>query len=160
MTHWGTDGGSGWLDRFFSSLVKLHGQEMLDRIDFLGQHDFSGSINRILLQSRAAYRKYGRKIYLSEFAVAAEHTGGLRAPNNDFMKEALPKLDQAPEIERYAWFSTLNDAKVITYVGETSLLNYVGATNIWRNAWTSITTTGSIYAAPQLYQTDRTKFVI
>ena len=150
MTSWDTGGSSDWLEQFFGNLTKLHGQEMANRIDFLGQHDFSGNADRIIIKAKAAYRRYGRKVYLSEFAVISLRTGGRRAPNNDFMREVLPLLDKTDVIERYAWFSTVNDANVITYVGETSLLKYAGATNIWRDAWGSITTTGEIYAGPQI----------
>ena len=151
MTYWDSGGSSEWLEQFFRNLTKLHGQEMADRIDFLGQHDFSGNPGRIISKAKAAYRRYGRRVYLSEFAVRAGRTsGGRRAPNNDFMRKALPLLDKSSAIERYAWFSTLNDANVITYIGETSLLKYAGATNIWRDAWASVTTTGGIYAGPRI----------
>ena len=151
MTHWRPeDGSSDWLDEFFDHLNKLHGPEMATRIDFLAQHDFTGNIQNIMDKAKALYRKYGRKIYLTEFAVKAKRTKGLRAPTNDFLKKALPHLDNLYAIERYAWFSTLNDAAESIYVGESSLIKYPEGVNKWqRNAWSSRTTTGDIYAAPE-----------
>jgi hypothetical protein len=101
MTHWDESGGSPWLDEFFGNLSDARAKN----IQFLAQHDYSGNAKLIIAKANAAYKKYGRRIWLTEFAVGS---GKDRAANDKFMGEVLPLLDATDSIYRYAWFSTRN----------------------------------------------------
>jgi hypothetical protein len=101
MTHWDETGGSPWLDQFFGNLSDTR----LARIKFLGQHDYTGSATGIIARAEAAYKRYGKKVWLTEFSVGS---GGGRAANDDFLAKVLPLLDASDAVARYAWFSTRN----------------------------------------------------
>lgn len=58
MTHWGSDGGSDWLDQFFGNLSAARAKN----IAYLAQHDYSGDAKGIVTRADAAYKKYGRKV--------------------------------------------------------------------------------------------------
>ncbi|AUF82697.1 glycosyl hydrolase [Tetraselmis virus 1] len=115
MAKWGNDGGSEWLDTFLSLIP----ERMRAKIEFLGQHDYSGNPNVIVKRSKAAFKKYKRKIWLTEFAVGF----GLPRRNNDyFMKRVLPVLDSERTVFRYAWYSMRNQPR--PWVDESSLFPY------------------------------------
>ena len=139
MTHWSSDGGSPWLDEFFGNLSK----EELGRIKYLAQHDYSGNPSGIVAKAKAAHKKYGRKIWLTEFAVG---NGAARERNDAFLRNALPLLDGSDSIARYAWFSTRNEPK--GWVAQSSLLPPVakGAGEEEEDPSMTPTTTGEIYA--------------
>jgi len=101
MTHWGADGGSEWLDAFFGNLSDTRKAN----IKFLAQHDYDGNASALIAKANAAYKKYNRKVWLTEFAVGF---GKDRATNDAYMKELLPMLDAAESVARYAWYSTRN----------------------------------------------------
>ena len=113
MTHWDATGGSPWLDQFLGNISS----EQASRIEFLAQHDYSGNAKGIVGKADAALKKYGRRIWLTEFSVGS---GADRAVNDKFAKEALPLFDAADSIARYSWFSTRN--KPAAWVNESNLL--------------------------------------
>ena len=163
MVGWSSKGGSDWLDEFFQHLSP----EMRDRIEFLAQHDYSGSARRIKRNADACYKKYGKKVWLTEFAVGKRALTGKkeiasRADQNKFMRKALDLFDSADSIYRYAWYSTRNGnyrptynadgtwKSEIAYVTESSLLPSKGKKEKNRWDWEMWpTTTGSIYAPKQ-----------
>jgi len=101
MTHWDADGGSWWLDAFFGNLSDAR----KSNIKYIAQHDYSGNASGIIAKANAAYKKYNRKLWLTEFSVGY---GKDRAHNDAFMKTILPQLDAAESVYRYAWYSTRN----------------------------------------------------
>ena len=159
MVGWSSRGGSGWLEEFLSLLSP----QMRDRIEFLSQHDYSGSVKRIKKNADACYEKYGKKVWLTEFAVGRRSLGGnrmiaSREDQNTFLRKALRMLDSADSIYRYAWYSTRNGnfrptynsdgswASELAYVTESSLLP---PGNKQKNRWDwkmAPTSTGSVYA--------------
>jgi hypothetical protein len=66
--------------------------------------------NRFLAKLDAVHEKYGKPIWITEFAVAdwnAERPGTNRYSEEvviEFMKAVLPELERRPFVERYAWF--------------------------------------------------------
>ena len=162
MVGWNSRGGSGWLEEFLSLLSP----QMRNRIEFLSQHDYSGDVKRIKRNADASYKKYGKKIWLTEFAVGRRSLGGnrmiaSRETQNTFLRKALKMLDSAESIHRYAWYSTRNGnfrptynsdgsfASELAYVTESSLLP---PGNRKKNRWDwgmKPTSTGSIYAPKQ-----------
>jgi hypothetical protein len=156
MVSWNAEGGSDWLDEFFALLDP----KLKARIEFLGQHDYSGNVNQIKRRSEAAYAKYGRRVWLNEFAVGRLALKGeekaSRTQQNNFLKEALPMLDSTFAIYRYAWYSTRNgdyrravngawNQSETAYVTRSSLLK---AADEDKDRWEwemRPTSTGSIY---------------
>jgi len=117
MTHWDTSG-SIWLDQFFGNCSQSQGCDP-SLIKYVGFHDYSGNAEKIIENADAAFKKYGRKVWLTEFAVGDDKN---RAANDAFMQEVLPKLEKADSIFRYAWFSTRNAPG--SWVAESNLLPY------------------------------------
>ena len=113
MTKWDAEGGSVWLDQFLGNLS----EDQRGRIRYLAQHDYSGNPSGIVAKAQAAHKKYGRKIWLTEFAVG---NGADRESNDKFLAKALPLLEACDSVARYAWFSTRNEPKA--WVAESSLL--------------------------------------
>jgi hypothetical protein len=113
MTHWDETGGSPWLDQFFGNLS----DSRKANIKFLGQHDYSGNPTGIIAKAEAAYKKYGRKVWLTEFSVGS---GKGRSANDAFMEQILPLLDASEAVDRYAWYSTRNAPA--SWVNESFLL--------------------------------------
>ena len=101
MTHWDETGGSPWLDQFLGNLSDAR----KSNIKYLAQHDYSGDADGVIARANAAYKKYGRQIWLTEFSVGS---GAGRAANDAFMAKVLPQLDAADSVFRYAWYSTRN----------------------------------------------------
>eukprot|EP00035_Acanthoeca_spectabilis_P029627 m.5893 g.5893 ORF g.5893 m.5893 type:complete len:451 (+) comp3761_c0_seq1:64-1416(+) len=115
MTHWDDSGGSPWLDQFLGNLSS----DLRSRIKFLAQHDYSGGIDTIITRADAAYKKYGLKVWLTEFAVGSS---AARPKNDAFIAAALPKLDAADSVARYAWFSARNVGTPKDWVYQSNLL--------------------------------------
>ena len=115
MTHWDSTGGSPWLDQFFGNLSA----PLAKRILYLAQHDYSGGGQGIISRADAAYRRYGRKVWLTEFSVGK--SAG-RAANDRFAAEVLPLLDEAESVARYAWYSARNRPDPDGWVNASSLL--------------------------------------
>jgi hypothetical protein len=113
MTHWDDTGGSPWLDHFLGNLSDAR----KSRIKFLGQHDYSGSPTQIIAKAEAAFKKYKRKIWLTEFSVGS---GKGRSVNDAFMNKILPLLDASEAVDRYAWYSARNAPG--SWVNESALL--------------------------------------
>ena len=49
------------------------------------------------------YKRYGRKVWLNEFAVCCTREESVVT---DFVKEIVPRLEQADFVYRYSWFIT------------------------------------------------------
>jgi len=117
MTHWYEDG-SPWYDDFFSNCTALEGCDP-SSIKYVGFHDYDGKPDEIIQKADAAYKRYGRKIWLTEFSVGSQEHRGTQ---NAFLKEIIPKLEAAESVFRYAWYSTRNAPA--DWVAESSLLPY------------------------------------
>jgi hypothetical protein len=116
MARWGP-AGSLWLDFFIGNCTALPGCEP-SSIKYLAFHDYSGSPAQIIAKANAAFQKYRRKIWLTEFAVG--NGRGSRTHNDNFMRQVLPLLDKTDSIYRYAWYSTRNQES--TFVESSNLL--------------------------------------
>jgi hypothetical protein len=103
----------GWLDRFMTG-TREHGL----RVDFVALHWYGSDFT----DARAAaldlceylasvYDRYGKPIWLTEYALAdftrgvARATYPTRAQQKAFVDASVPMLDALPFVERYAWFA-------------------------------------------------------
>jgi hypothetical protein len=100
----------GWLDRFMTG-AHDHGY----RVDFVALHwygaDFSdAAVGQLQSYLRAVHDRYGRPIWLTEFALIRWDSSGhatypSTAQQVRFISRALAMLGGLSYVERYAWFA-------------------------------------------------------
>jgi len=91
-------GNTNWFDPFFQAC-----EELGCRIDYLATHDYEGKANHVMNRLEMLYNRYGKKIWLTEFAKCC--TRSLQEVE-DFVKEIIPRLEAADFVFRYSWFIT------------------------------------------------------
>lgn len=134
------DGGSIWLDQFLgncSDVVPDCDPSLIKHVAF---HDYQGDPAKLMRRVEGGYKKYGRPVWLTEFAVMHWTSGGTpsREDQDKYLEAVLPMLEASDAVFRYAWFSARsgpNDG-----LGECSLLPYDSNS-------TELTSTGKIYAS-------------
>ncbi|KAL4444069.1 hypothetical protein ABPG75_011806 [Micractinium tetrahymenae] len=95
-----------WLDQFFAA---CHGC----RVDFMAAHYYAcnpGWLRAYLQQGLGldtSCRKYGRPVWLTEFACPNPHEPPVNSLR--YMAQVLPMLDRDGFIEKYAWFALQTD---------------------------------------------------
>ncbi|GAB3514764.1 sigma-70 family RNA polymerase sigma factor [Phytohabitans suffuscus] len=104
----GADPG-GWLDRFMSG-ARSRGY----RVDFVALHWYGGdfttsnAVDQLRRYLQAVHDRYGKPIWLTEFALIDFSGGGVRFPTQAqqaaFMTASAKMLGGLPFVQRYAWF--------------------------------------------------------
>lgn len=91
------------------------------RVDFVCVHSYGGlNFNSFKTKLEEVYELYGKPIWITEFAVAdwnattVEENKYTPAQVLQYMKEALPALDEMEFIERYSWFSGSQSSPPLT----------------------------------------------
>lgn len=84
-----------WFDEFFRLCKDC-------RIDYLATHTYWCNANKVMTYLKHLYERYGRKIWLTEFACSKT-----RSPSRqmNFMRKILPQLEAADFIYRYSWYT-------------------------------------------------------
>ncbi|XP_060605819.1 uncharacterized protein LOC132758271 [Ruditapes philippinarum] len=83
-----------WFDKFFELCKDC-------RVDYLATHTYWCNANKTMTYLESLFKRYGRKIWLTEFA-CGESPYELEQLN--YMKDMLPRLEAADYIYRYAWY--------------------------------------------------------
>jgi RNA polymerase sigma factor (sigma-70 family) len=106
---YGGDTPGGWLDRFMTG-AKQKGY----RVDFIALHWYGGdfttsdAVAQLRSYLEAVHNRYGKPIWLTEFALTDFSTGTARYPSDAqqaaFLTAATKMLDGLPYVQRYAWF--------------------------------------------------------
>lgn len=106
---WGGADAGGWLDRFMSG-ARQRGL----RVDFIALHWYGGdfttanAVNQLRQYIEAVHRRYGKPIWLTEFALIRFAAGGAQFPSEQqqaaFLSAATEMLAGLPYLQRYAWF--------------------------------------------------------
>ncbi|ROO58722.1 putative glycosyl hydrolase [Micromonospora sp. Llam0] len=106
---WGGADAGGWLDRFMSG-AKRRGH----RVDFIALHWYGGdfatgnAVNQLKQYLEAVHQRYGKPIWLTEFALIRFGDGGPQFPSEQqqaaFLTAAAEMLAGLPYLQRYAWF--------------------------------------------------------
>jgi len=91
-------GNTNWFDKFFEFCEVLG-----CRIDYLATHDYDGHANHVMNKLENLYQRYGKKIWLTEFAKCCTRDKG---EVETFVKAIIPKLEAADYVYRYSWFIT------------------------------------------------------
>ncbi len=106
-----------WLDRFMAGATSRG-----LRVDFVAVHwysrDFSdGAVQKLRNYLQAVHDRYGRNVWLTEFALY-DFVGSPSAPPDArqaaFAREAAAMMEELPFVERYAWFSLENGSGMST----------------------------------------------
>jgi len=101
------DGNQGvdWLRRFFELCVGC-------KVDAIAFHSYT-CYGRFLRDHLDLYRVFGKPMWLTEFACSepgAINAGRASAEGQmTYMREAIPLLENDPDVEMYAWFSYFQD---------------------------------------------------
>ncbi|XP_045173697.2 uncharacterized protein LOC123535200 [Mercenaria mercenaria] len=132
-----------WFDQFFKSCNDC-------RVDYLATHVYSCNADKTMAFLEGLYKLYNLTIWLTEFACPRK-TNPLRQLK--YMKEVLPKLEEAPYIFRYAWYvSRVTENTATTFIPmaasllepDSSSLTVLGQFyNNFTSTDTSTSTTGS-----------------
>nr|WP_230416539.1 glycoside hydrolase family protein [Micromonospora tarapacensis] len=106
---WGGADAGGWLDRFMTGA-----RERGHRVDFITLHWYGGdftttnAVNQLKQYIQAVHRRYGKPIWLTEFALIRFDGGEPRFPTETqqaaFLTAATTMLAGLPYVQRYAWF--------------------------------------------------------
>lgn len=110
-----------YLDHFFAACAGC-------RVDFVAVHWYNCDVDS-LKWYLGQFAKFGRPIWLTEFACAY---GGDSSPagQEKYMREAIPVLEDDPNVFRYAWFSAdpIPGAQLLDASGKLNALGrvYVG----------------------------------
>lgn len=117
--------GIDWLKEFIRLCVNC-------RIDAIAIHSYT-CYARFLRDHLDIYRVLGKKMWLTEFACAdpaAISASRLSAAGQmAFMREAIPLLEQDPDVEMYAWFSFFQNEwpSNVATTGDAGLVNSDGS---------------------------------
>eukprot|EP00490_Sorites_sp_Unknown_P005749 CAMPEP_0114653844 /NCGR_PEP_ID=MMETSP0191-20121206/10064_1 /TAXON_ID=126664 /ORGANISM="Sorites sp." /LENGTH=272 /DNA_ID=CAMNT_0001869093 /DNA_START=1 /DNA_END=816 /DNA_ORIENTATION=+ len=89
--------GTSWMSNFLNACQNC-------RVDAIAIHSYWCTLDGVknLVDN---YRRFGKKIWLTEFACADPNFDVSMAGQIRFMKEVVPYLEQEDIIEKYAWFS-------------------------------------------------------
>lgn len=111
------------------------------RVDYVCVHSYGGpSAKHLLERLNNVYMKFGRPIWLTEFAVGDWTAKSVQENKHSpeivaaFMQDVLPMLDEAEFVDRYAWFPAGLDNRAL---GTSALFDQEG----------ELTKLGKIYAA-------------
>jgi len=95
-------GKTSWFDPFFEACERLG-----CRIDYLATHDYAdydnNQVENVMQKLETLYNRYGRKIWLTEFALCCTHD--VQDVKN-FVQGIIPRLEEADFVYRYSWFIT------------------------------------------------------
>lgn len=102
-------GRSWWFDQFFGNCSIIPGCDV-DRIKFIGMHDYTGDAALMMQRIEGAYQIYGRKIWLTEYAIIVKGYCARISPDAArhaaYMRETIPLLEASEAVFRYAWFAS------------------------------------------------------
>lgn len=85
-----------WYDEFLAQP-----EVSIDDIDAIAVHAYMNSGNAVKQLMIRKFAKYGKPLWLTEFANGEARTAAQQA---EFMQEAVTYLEADPAVERYAWF--------------------------------------------------------
>ena len=139
------DGKSQWLDEFFGNCSKVVKECDPDLIKYIAFHDYEGSLSTLSRRIDGLFSRYGRKIWLTEFAILDYGHPPPRSAMDAYMKLALPALDANPKVYRYAWFTSRNVPNRMN--GGSNLLPF-------NSSSLEPTSTGKIYSSGSMQEFD------
>jgi len=105
---WDENGRSTWMDDFFGNCTHVVKDCDPSLIEYIGMHDYHGSVEALQRKVDGAANRYGRKVWLTEIAITLWGNPPDMAAQSAYMEDLLPYLDTSENVFRYAWFSARN----------------------------------------------------
>merc|ERR1712232_48616 len=135
---WDENGRSTWMDDFLSNCTHVVKDCDPSLVKYIGMHDYHGSVEGLRRRVDGAYKRYGRKVWLTEVGWTYYGNPPTREMNDAYVKELLPFLDSSESVFRYAWYTARNSPNAQD--GGSNLLALDGSI--------TLTSTGDIYRTP------------
>lgn len=104
-----------WLEEFFSLLP-----DKGEKIDYVACHFYMPS-GASVMSNIDRLKKFGKPIWLTEFCAASGNISNSPDTQLAYMLDIFPKLEQDPDVYRYAWFMARTGNKDWSGI---NLLNY------------------------------------
>lgn len=100
---------TSWMVQFMNGV-----QERNLRVDYIAVHIYQPNTASLFTNPvNAVYERWGKKVWITEFGVRDESTGGDPTKNRytreqmvSFMETLLPQLEDMEAVDRYAWFNS------------------------------------------------------
>jgi len=128
---------NAWMKAFMKGV-----DERRLRVDFICMHAYPGTDAKAFLNHlENIHRAYQRPLWITEFACgdwqakSAQENRHKPAAVLKFMEQVLPRLEQSPFVERYAWFSSSPGSAAL---GTSALLDRTGALTELGNFYQSV----------------------
>lgn len=100
---------SSWMVQFMNGVA-----EQKLRVDYIAVHIYQPNTATLFIDPlKAVYERWGKKIWITEFGVRDDNTGGDPAKNRytpaqmlSFTQTLLPQIEEMEGVDRYAWFNS------------------------------------------------------
>jgi hypothetical protein len=100
---------TGWMVQFMDGVAA---QDL--RVDYIAVHIYQpNTVSLFIDPLKAIYERWGKKIWITEFNVRDDNTGGDPSKNRytpeqmlSFAQALIPQLEEMEAVDRYAWFSS------------------------------------------------------
>ena len=96
--------GIPWLDAFFGNCSALYGSKGCN-IYAVAVHDYTCDAKTLISYLESVHSRYGKPVWLTEWSCGDGAQGKPESDHLKYMKAAVPLLDAASFVERYAWMS-------------------------------------------------------
>merc|ERR1711962_679513 len=90
------DGEMVWIDEFMDLCNAVN-----CRVDYIAVHRYGGTAENIMVMIDDLYKRHGKKIWLTEFAMSGTNNAGQVL---EFMQDILPMLEAHEGVYKYSWF--------------------------------------------------------
>jgi len=90
------DGEMVWIDEFMDLCNAVN-----CRVDYIAVHRYGGTAENIMVMIDDLYKRHGKKIWLTEFAMSGTNNAGKVL---EFMQDILPMLEAHEGVYKYSWF--------------------------------------------------------
>ncbi|MDR0939276.1 MAG: glycoside hydrolase family protein [Mediterranea sp.] len=130
---------TSWMVQFMDGVA-----EQNLRVDYMAVHIYQPNTASLFTDPiNAVYQRWGKKVWVTEFGVRDDNTGGDLSKNRytpaqmlTFAQSLLPQLESMESVDRYAWFNsspTMSGLWPCALIGAdglpTALGDYYGALN-------------------------------
>jgi len=106
MSRWGDTSGDGipWRDAFFGNCSARYGSGGCN-VSIVAVHDYTCDAPKLLAYLDSIHTRYGKPVWFTEFSCGNGAQGKPQCDQFNYRNAAVPLLDAAPHVERYAWMS-------------------------------------------------------
>ena len=108
----GYDDANVWFDHFFGNFSgpNLTTQIANSQIEYIAVHAYSCNTDAVMIKLNDTYKRYGKKIWLTEFACGSNEGSKTQQDQNDYIDDIIEKLENADYIFRYSFYKSRGDS--------------------------------------------------